>query len=113
MGRDSNMKFQVAVLGATGFIGTPYRQEIRECPEDASIVSLCGRRIENLKAAAREDGDGRRARERVVVGRLLEAPVRLLVGVGERAVARVVEIDVRERDGRVGVREQRRGRVQF
>ena len=50
------MKFKIAVLGATGFIGSPYRQEIRDCPEDATIVSLCGRRLELLAAAAAEDG---------------------------------------------------------
>ena len=31
-------------------------QEIRDCPEDATIVSLCGRRLELLAAAAAEDG---------------------------------------------------------
>jgi predicted dehydrogenase len=50
------MKFQIAVLGATGYIGSPYRQEIRGCPDDARIVALCGRRMDNLKAAAGEDG---------------------------------------------------------
>jgi predicted dehydrogenase len=49
-------KFNIAVLGATGFIGSPYRQEIRDCPKDARIVSLCGRRLEPLAAAAKEDG---------------------------------------------------------
>ncbi len=44
------------MLGATGFIGSPYRREIRDCPDDATIVSLCGRRLELLKAAAVEDG---------------------------------------------------------
>lgn len=47
--------FKIAVLGATGYIGSPYRSEIRECPEDAQIISLCARRLENLKAAAEED----------------------------------------------------------
>jgi predicted dehydrogenase len=56
MGSDIEMNFQIAVLGATGFIGSPYRQEIRDCPHDANIVALCGRRMENLKAAASEDG---------------------------------------------------------
>ncbi|MEE3180587.1 MAG: Gfo/Idh/MocA family oxidoreductase, partial [Planctomycetota bacterium] len=50
------MKFKIAVLGATGFIGAPYREEIRECPDDAEIVSLCGRRLDLLEAAATEDG---------------------------------------------------------
>ena len=45
----------VAVLGATGYIGTPYRAELRAC-EGVKIVALCGRRMELLQAAAREDG---------------------------------------------------------
>jgi predicted dehydrogenase len=49
------MKFQVGVLGATGFIGTPYRKEIREAADDAAIVALHGRRRELLEAAAQED----------------------------------------------------------
>ena len=50
------MRFGVGVLGATGFIGTPYREEIREATEDADIVALCARRRGPLDAAAREDG---------------------------------------------------------
>jgi predicted dehydrogenase len=50
------MRFQIAVLGATGFIGTPYRREIRECLDEAQIVALGARRQERLKAAAAEDG---------------------------------------------------------
>lgn len=50
------MKFHIAVLGATGYIGTPYRQEIRECPDDARIVALAARRQDRLAAAAAEDG---------------------------------------------------------
>jgi predicted dehydrogenase len=50
------MKFQVGVIGATGFIGTPYRAEIREAADDASIVALCARRQDRLAAAAKEDG---------------------------------------------------------
>ena len=49
------MKFGVGVLGATGFIGTPYRKEIRESPDDASIIALHGRRWELLEAAGKED----------------------------------------------------------
>jgi predicted dehydrogenase len=49
------MKFGVGVLGATGFIGTPYRKEIRESPDDATIVALHGRRWELLEAAGKED----------------------------------------------------------
>lgn len=48
-------RFQVGVLGATGFIGSPYRAEIREAPDDATIVALCARGHEKLQAAARED----------------------------------------------------------
>jgi predicted dehydrogenase len=50
------MHFGVGVLGATGYIGTPYRQEIRESREDARIVALCARRRKPLEAAGREDG---------------------------------------------------------
>ena len=50
------MKFGVGVIGATGFIGTPYRSEIRDSPQDARIVALCARRRDRLEAAAREDG---------------------------------------------------------
>jgi predicted dehydrogenase len=49
-------KFGVGVIGATGYIGMPYRAEIRESPEDATIVALCARRRELLEAAGREDG---------------------------------------------------------
>ncbi len=47
--------FGVGILGATGYIGTPYRKEIRESPSDARIVALCARRRDLLKAAARQD----------------------------------------------------------
>ena len=50
------MKFGVGVLGATGFIGTPYRSEIREATDDARIVALCARRRNLLETAAKEDG---------------------------------------------------------
>lgn len=50
------MDFRVGVLGATGFIGTPYRREIREAPDEAKIVALCARRPDRLEQAAREDG---------------------------------------------------------
>ena len=50
------MKFGVGVLGATGFIGTPYRSEMREADADARIVALCARRQDRLEAAGREDG---------------------------------------------------------
>ena len=47
--------FKVGVLGATGYIGAPYRAEIREC-EEASIVAVCARREDLLAKAAQEDG---------------------------------------------------------
>ena len=47
--------FKVGVLGATGFIGSPYRAEIREC-EEAEIVAVCARREELLDKAAQEGG---------------------------------------------------------
>ena len=50
------MRFQVGVIGATGFIGTPYRSEIREATDAAAIVALCARRRDRLEAAAKEDG---------------------------------------------------------
>jgi len=49
------MTFGVGVIGATGFIGTPYRAEIRECSDEARIVALCARRQDRLQAAAEED----------------------------------------------------------
>src|SRR4051812_40150760 len=50
------MKFGVGVVGATGYIGTPYRAEIREAKDDATVVALSARRRDRLEAAAREDG---------------------------------------------------------
>ena len=50
------MHFKVGVIGATGYIGSPYRQEIREAQGQATIVALCARRRELLEAAGREDG---------------------------------------------------------
>ena len=47
--------FGVGILGATGYIGTPYCKEIRESPSDAGIIALCGRRLDLLKAAAQQD----------------------------------------------------------
>lgn len=46
---------QIGVLGATGYIGAPYRKEIRACPQ-AQIVALCARRRDLLEAAGAEDG---------------------------------------------------------
>ncbi|MDA0813216.1 MAG: Gfo/Idh/MocA family oxidoreductase [Verrucomicrobia bacterium] len=45
----------VGVLGATGYVGTPYRAELRECP-GVRIVALCARRRDLLEAAANVDG---------------------------------------------------------
>ena len=50
------MKFGVGIIGATGFIGTPYRSEIRESPDEARIVALCARRRDRLEEAAAKDG---------------------------------------------------------
>jgi len=50
------MKFGVGVIGATGYIASPYRQEIRESTEQANIVALCARRENLLQAAGEEDG---------------------------------------------------------
>ena len=49
------LKFNIGVIGATGYIGTPYRAEIRES-RDANIVALCARRRELLERAGDEDG---------------------------------------------------------
>ena len=50
------MRFQVGVLGATGYIARDYRQEIRDGVDEARIVAVCARRAERLRAAAEEDG---------------------------------------------------------
>ena len=50
------MRFQIAVLGATGYIGTPYREEIRAAAGDAEIVALAARRRQRLEAAKQLDG---------------------------------------------------------
>jgi len=49
-------KFGVGVIGATGYIGAPYRAEIRHSASDARIVALCARRPEPLELARQEDG---------------------------------------------------------
>jgi predicted dehydrogenase len=49
------MKFGIGVIGATGFIGSPYRKKIRESAGDATIVALCARRRDLLEAAGKED----------------------------------------------------------
>lgn len=45
----------VGVLGATGYIGVPYRAEMRDC-DGVRMVALCARRRSLLESAAREDG---------------------------------------------------------
>ena len=45
----------VGVLGATGYIGEPYRAEMREC-DGVRIIAVCARRKEPLQRAALEDG---------------------------------------------------------
>lgn len=47
--------FGVGILGATGYVATPYRAEIRQTPADARIVALCARRRDLLDKAGRED----------------------------------------------------------
>jgi len=47
--------FRVGVIGATGFIATPYRQEIREAPDQARLTCLCARRRDLLEAAGVTD----------------------------------------------------------
>ena len=50
-----NYSVGVGVLGATGYIGEPYRAEMREC-DGVKMVALCARRKEPLQKAADEDG---------------------------------------------------------
>ena len=50
------MQFGIGVIGATGFIGTPYRHEIRDSQGGHKIVALCARRLDRLQEAAAEDG---------------------------------------------------------
>ena len=55
--KESNLEelqFNIGVIGATGYIGSPYRAEIREC-SCANIVALCARRRELLDRAGEED----------------------------------------------------------
>ena len=49
-----DLQFNIGVLGATGYIGTPYREEIRQST-GANIVALCARRMDLLKAAQKQD----------------------------------------------------------
>ena len=45
----------VGVLGATGYIGEPYRAEMRKC-DGVRIIAVCARRKEPLQRAVLEDG---------------------------------------------------------
>lgn len=47
-------RINIGVLGATGFIGVPYRKELLEC-ENVSIVGLCARRTQQLEDAVKLD----------------------------------------------------------
>ena len=47
-------EIRVGVIGATGYIGSPYRREIRDCV-GSKIVALGGRRLDLLDRAAAED----------------------------------------------------------
>ena len=49
-----DFQFNVGVIGATGYIGSPYREEIRQAT-GAKIIALCGRRNDLLEAAGRQD----------------------------------------------------------
>lgn len=49
-----NSQLNIGVIGATGYIGTPYRKEIRSC-DNARVVALCARRRDLLEAAGKED----------------------------------------------------------
>ena len=51
----SETLFRTGIIGATGFIGAPYRAEIRACHQ-AQMIALCARRKDLLKTAAQEDG---------------------------------------------------------
>lgn len=53
---EKSMQYRIGIIGATGYIGVPYRKEIRESSADAQIVALCARRRDRLEHAASEDG---------------------------------------------------------
>jgi predicted dehydrogenase len=48
------VQLNIGVLGATGYIGSPYRKEIRACKR-AKLVALCARRRDLLEIAGTED----------------------------------------------------------
>ncbi len=47
-------QFNIGVLEATGYIGTPYREEIRQAT-GTKIVALCARRRDLLESAQKPD----------------------------------------------------------
>lgn len=49
-----DIQFNVGIIGATGYIGSPYREEIRQAT-GAKIIALCGRRRNLLEKAGQED----------------------------------------------------------
>ena len=49
---NDNLSVGVGVLGATGYIGEPYRAEMREC-DGVRMVALCARRKNPLKKLPR------------------------------------------------------------
>ena len=51
----SEPEVRVGFLGATGYIGVPYRHEMRGC-SGVKMVALCARRQELLEAASTEEG---------------------------------------------------------
>ena len=55
MTTNSDRTIGVGVIGATGFIGTPYRRELRDT-QGVRIVALCARRRDLLEQAKIEDG---------------------------------------------------------
>lgn len=54
MSEMQNIQFNIGVIGATGYIGAPYREEIRQAT-GANIIALCGRRRALLQAAGQQD----------------------------------------------------------
>lgn len=53
--KDPDMhSLSIGIIGATGYIATPYREEIRDT-QSATITALCARRQDRLQKAAKED----------------------------------------------------------
>ena len=53
---DARRPLRFGILGATGYIGEPYRAELRQLAPHAQIVALAARREERLRRAAERDG---------------------------------------------------------